>query len=251
MSTGRICKLILPIVAAAALSACATPGRPAAKILWGSREQFVALVPADGPGPRNAPPAPSPADLRARLAALQVRPAKGEPRDLLGKRELEVVAEQGAAALRQAEPGEDVVFAVIGKKPVLDGLLDVEMVTTGRMFYADGALHLILGLVHERIVEKDRRLQPFTPGSRLLPSTGFTVTDAAGTVRHAEGRPDWLLLAAATEPAPAPAAPQAPHPSPAPSSIEERLRVLLNLRTKGLIDEDEYRERKKSILREL
>ena len=277
----RFFALMLPLVLL--VPGCATQHGSRESVVWASRGQFIKAVDREGPTANQHPVSLSDSRLRAELATLKVKlPGIAKPVPIFGVGELENLGTQIPAGLRQAGPDQDLVFAVIGEIPYLLGLAKKDVVTTGRVFYQDNRLNLILGLVREMIDKQlDSRLQPFTPGSRLqaaaLPGA---VTSTSPAVSFRANRPDWITMVvpeggtetpepqAEPQPMPQKAVPQAGTPpermdqAPAPApvrngtvqperSIEERLRILGELKAKGLITEEEYRAKKTEILKEL
>lgn len=271
--TGIIRLSIVTIIAAAAAwlagsclnapTVCAAEKR----LLWQSREQFVALEPRDGdaadPAQQNGHPARVTAEqLSTLLAALQFRPEKNAPAEpLFTAQTLETLAPQLVLGLQKAATGEDLTFAVIGLHKALLGLAKEPRVTTGRLFVRDGQLNLIVGLAQRDVNEReDRRLAPFTPGSRQTPAPGeWRLEPPSAPPGIVLVRRDWIALPIDWKPAATPThAPQEPIPAatagtPAPSAVHpaERLTVLKELREKGLISEDEYQNKRREILQGL
>ena len=97
--------------------------------------------------------------------------AAAEP--LFTRKTLETLTPQLVLALQKAAPGDDITFAVIGLHDALYGLTKEPRVTTGRLFVRNGRLNLIVGLAQRDVNEReDRRLAPFTPGSRKTAAAG-------------------------------------------------------------------------------
>jgi len=248
------------------------------KFLWQSREQFVAIEKPDGDGAEaiaNDHPAALPADqLRGMLDALKtVEPGKEQPLPVFNEQEREILVEFIREGLSLAGPHEDVTFAVIGQFPTLLGFAKERKVTTGRVFFQRGELNLIFGMVHRDVKDnEDRRLSPFSPGSRSRPA------DLAGRIEASQQhafimkRGDWLVFSPAGmdqrtgTPAKKPAQVEQGLPAAEPSgkergkparvekrgrSVEDRLRLLNELRDKKLITEEEYRVKRLDILNEL
>ena len=249
-----------------------------ATYLWQSGDQFVALVPTEqlpGSVPSDHPVSLDMDRLRGALATLEWQEsADVKPVQLLTDYEVSILAEQIKGGLAKAAAGEELVFALVGNHPAFMGLAKRPQVTTGRVFYSQGRVNLILGMVHEELGKNDdRRLQPFVPGSRGKPAvlTGqVTVVPEMGEKRRA----DWLLInpAAVTpvmkQPSPGrmplpgtdatPAAGEGrkmPHqPGRAEKGvkrIEERLLLLNGLKEKGLVTDEEYRAKRREILDDL
>lgn len=292
---GRVIRLASrALLLTGCLAGCATIGSggiPTSKerTIWQVREQFVSIVPqergTDQAVAANDHPVDIPADEFHRLlASVQVVPqGASAPVPLFTETELLILKDAATSGLRQANPTEEVVFAVFGYYQALLGLAKEQKVTTGRLFYQGGKLNLILGLLHRDVMDReDRRLNPFLPGSRLkVANLGARVVPAPAEVDFTPKRSDWLTFAIGkdeTAPAPvapaptaAPPAPQqtrqppvvapvsTPAPSPAtagpakksPKGVEERLLLLNELKGKKLITEDEYRIKRQEILNEL
>jgi len=275
-------RLILLIAVMIGVCSCAhqpTIASAPAAYLWQSGDQFVALVTTEqlpGSAPSDHPVSLDRERLRGALASLEWQEsADVKLVQLLTDYEVSILAEQITGGLAKAAPGEDLVFALVGNHPALMGLAKRPQVTTGRVFYSQGRVNLILGMVHEELGKnEDRRLQPFVPGSRGTPA-GFagqvTVLPEVGEKRRA----DWLTI----NPAAVTALPkQLPslgtHSTPAIDAvpvaspererlqppdrtdkgvkrIEERLLLLNGLKEKGLVTEEEYRAKRREILDDL
>jgi hypothetical protein len=270
---------ILMLVLSSLISGCATQHSSKLPPIWQSREQFVSLAPRDDQGvarvPNRHPVSLSTGELREALASLTVQlPDTPKPVAVFGDSELDVLSEQLHVGLQQAGTDQDLVFAILGEMPLLKSFASVDVVTTGRVFYRENGLNLIFGMVRELVKERDRRLQPFLPGSRLHESAlPGPVSATADSLVHPANRPDWVVLPLGSEgkvqkPTPPAAKPDAAAPESGKAvrpaepkndnvsnghwkGIEERLRFLGELKAKGLITDEEYRAKKESILKEL
>ncbi|MDA8428517.1 MAG: SHOCT domain-containing protein [Geobacteraceae bacterium] len=233
--------------------------------LWQSRDQFVALEPQDPPAAGNVilndhPVDINPVRLRAMLASIEIRSEdNNKPEQLITNESLEVLVPQLVQGFQQAAPGEDVTFAIIGLYKAMFGFAKTAKVTTGRAFYKAGHFNIIFGLVRKDFNERDdRRLSPFTPGSRLTISKGdWTLLPQPGQNGYNQIRNDWVTFSDAWQmPVAVQNMPVGQHPSaPAPyvrstdtRSPAERLATLNELKSKGLISEDEYRSKRMEIL---
>ena len=233
------------------------------QMLWQSREQFVALEPRDNtvttPAEENGHPTTLTSNqLSILLAAVQFSAGKNAAAEpLFTVQALETLTPQLVLALQKAKPGEDVTFAIISLHRALLGLAKEPRVTTGRIFIRDGRLNLIVGLAQRDVNEReDRRLAPFTPGSRQTQASGeWTLQLPANVADAVLRRRDWISLptswnpvTAATPSTPARTtdAPAGPGKSPA-----ERLIILKELLEKGLIDKHEYQNKRQEILQAL
>lgn len=237
--------------------------------LWQSRDQFVALERQGSvqyePAPANDHPYEiSPDRLGAILASIGIAPAdNGNSGQIITSQSLEVLVPQLVQALRQAKRDEDVTFAIIGLHKSALGFANSPKVTTGRIFYQGGQLNIIFGLVQKDFNEReDRRLAPFTPGSRQNVAAGeWTLQPQPGQRGYNQIRKDWLTfsddwqaplrqrpVAGENIPAKTEALPARSSDARTPG---ERLTTLKELRAKDLITEDEYRIKRQEILQGL
>ena len=281
-AAGRL--LVAVLFVAGCLAGCAsvrggTAETGSVKTIWKVREQSVQVVPREREGGGTAvandhPASVSPAEVRGLLASVGLS-RQGNEAPLFSDTELKILEDAAVTGLRQAGPDEDVTFAVYGYHAALQGFLKETKVTTGRMFFQDGKLNLILGIVQRDVMDtEDRRLNPFVPGSRLKQSDldgGIKVLN--GGVPFTMKRADWLVfdryiapkpVSETVQPIPSPAVPAATPPAPAQEkakrverptaqgkSLEERLILLNDLKQKGLITDEEYRSKRLRILDEL
>jgi len=269
-----IIRLLLVIIAAGAtwwLTAGIHPVPAAAaerRLLWQSRDQFVALEPQDaektGPAaPNEHPAAITDAQLATLLAPLQFQSTgSASTETLFTRKTLETLAPQLVLGLQKAAPGEDITFAVIGLHDALHGLTKEPRVTTGRLFVRNGRLNLIIGLAQRDVNEReDRRLAPFTPGSRKAAAAGEWLlqvpTEPSG---YSMVRRDWVSVATGWQPPPSADSPPTAPSNQAPAvpnryeqsrSPAERLTTLNELKARGLITDEEYRSKRLQILNEL
>lgn len=234
------------------------------RFIWQSREQFVALEHQDAEPAATVKPNDHPVDLSlerlvSMLGSITVRPSDSEKPDaLFTPSALQLLAPHLQKGLSQASPGEDVTFAIIGLHDALYGLAKSQKVTTGRLFYKAGKLNLIVGLVQKDVNDReDRRLHPFTPGSRQYVSNGdWTLLTDKPLVRR-----DWVAFGDEWQPSVVPAAAVDKNPAhaqqTAPQPVQkqevqrkpaDRLVILNDLKQKGLITEDEYRAKRLEIL---
>ncbi len=233
------------------------------KEFFRSREQYVRLVKQDGPKgvkipPNEHPVLLEPGQLRTALGSLEfVLPNKDKSSPVFEKPELDVLERYLSNALEKAGPDEDVVFAVVGDYLAVYGLAKEQMYTAARVFYRDGKLNLIFGEIHGKYwANVDRRIYPLAPGSRTVPAKhewkllGYPYQEF---YMGPDGqRTDWLVidLAAMTARA-AMGEKETPTMPPHPKTVEERLKMLDELRNKKMITEDEYKMKRTSILNEL
>ncbi len=198
------------------------------KKIWDGGDQYVRLQKQDaGSGPRpplnNHPQRLNPKQLSVALTNLEMRLKRGSDTviPVFVASEVRLLSKYLAVGLAEAAPDEDVAFAVIGmhrgKGLGLFGrdlFAKSQMVTTGRVFYLDGKLNIIFGVVHDEIqppkdeqakrvvagdsANVDRRLQPFVPGSRRSEKGhAWQLVLAEGESLHSTGgvsRGDWLVM---------------------------------------------------------
>ena len=227
-------------------------------VLWESGFDYVRIEAQDGIR-RGVPPNDHPArftaeQIRDLLATMRIQPVPGS-RSLLqlaGRDEagtdstfravfsavdLDKIALPVAEALARARPREDVAVAVssLREGPTLD-FLDTSRTTSARVFFHDGRLHVVFGLVHVALKDEvkamatgtpkgeyvsridERRYQP-RPGSRVFPAPVSLVLEPHPALYYASTagrrRADWVqidpevVLAAAAREREARAAPAA------------------------------------------
>ena len=134
--------------------------------------------------------------------------------------------------------------------------------TTGRLFVTGQTINVIFGVVHEREelpVASAPTSKPIVPGTRQKRlEEGWTLATTVGRINERRG--DWWTIEKSALPATASAS--ATTPSGAAGSgvampptaedrvqeIETKMRVLDQLKAKGLITEEEYRERRRAVL---
>lgn len=244
-------------------------------ILWHSGVQFVALTPqGDGASPNQQPADLTPTQVRQALAELKVaRGSQSATAPVFTDAALQELSPKLAAALSKAGQHQDATFAVASKGESADThmlLIHINqpLVTTGRVFYRNGRLNVIFGLINqpfETEYAKTGRLPPMPPGSRARRvQSGWRVTGGQAVEHPASGREDWVSVALArTKPvAKSERAVGSSKPatqegsaggakSPVESEydrIARRLRVLDKLHRQGLITDQEYRAKRKQIL---
>ena len=231
----------------------------ARRTIWQSRDQFVAVERQDPAGDTPADANDHPQELSLDrlatiLSSIKVSTAESQkPGSLFTTAAVQVLAPHLQNGLRQASSGEDVVFAVIGLHDALYGLARSPRVTTGRIFFKDGKLNLIVGLVQQEVNDRDdRRLSPFTPGSRQKASPGeWTLLTDTPLVRR-----DWMAFGEEWQTPDLPATvvekkDAARQPVKRHEDIRkpaERLVTLNELKENGLVTEDEYRAKRLEIL---
>ena len=190
------------------------------KNIWKEQEQYVALSTQGKRGeafPPNAHPATLEVeDIRDALQSLEVWSEGGffrneESHPVFASGQAEVLGRYVAEALLKAKSTEDIIFTVRGYgKLALDTLKEREW-SSGRIFYADGKLNIIIGTYR---LKKDRGIKNaeaahgvidnyadlyFDPGNRLK-NTGkmegrIVTTEGVSIPTAAEGgRSDWVAI---------------------------------------------------------
>lgn len=233
--------------------------------LWaGERFGWVRLVEAEPAAEALAHPVSiSALALQERLAELRLVPeGEDDGSSLFTEGELEDISEPIARGLEEAQPDQEVAFAVTGRHGRL-GIVAAPTATTGRVFVQDGRLELILGQARAEFLGRLRvaGIEPeFLPGRRAARvETGWRVNCApAGGIQR---RADWCSfpLSSVTSMGESPDAivpPPAMMPAPAPKAAiptgaVERLRTLKELLDEGLITPEDYETKKQEILDQL
>jgi len=252
-----------------------------AKQLFKSRDQYVRIVRQDTVKGTKVPPNEHPVSLdtdqiRNVLSSLEfMLPKESKSIPVFNKPELDNLSRYLSQGLAEAQPDEDVIFAVVGDYRAVYGLAKVPKYTSGRVFYREGKLNIIFGKIHEDYksyglyAPVDRRLEPLAPGSRSVRSEhDWTVLGQPDQEFHTgpEGqRTDWLVLdlasmearvaldekSAQSKDAGGVGGGQVQPVLRAEKSVEERLKVLNELKTKNLISEEEYQKKRADILKDL
>jgi hypothetical protein len=265
-------RLALAAGLALTLSACALLGPKPSDEELGRRYlhrrdfSFVRIEPIEPSAPDNAHPFRISDDaLRHMLGTVMVKDGIGPTESkLLTDEEMDQIVPHLTAALAAAGPKQDVTFASAGNRGLF-GKYSARSVTTGRMFVRDGGLNVIFGVIHDeaelRQFEKGVS-EELHPGSRTTRREKI-VAIVRGDARFADSRPDWLIFDAAKTPAvaqpPTPkastgtatAAPSTPAADGRYREIEDKLRMLEQLRKNNVITEEEYREQRRAILQRI
>jgi uncharacterized protein YceK len=250
-----------------------TTSESEAKQLFKSREQYVRIVKQDGAKGVKVPPNEHPVSLdedqiRNALSTLEITiPGNSKSTPVFTKPELDTLGKYLSQGLAQATPEEDVAFALVGDHRTAFGLAKEPKYTSARVFYRDGKLNLIFGKIHEDYKQYvDRRLYPLAPGSRTVPSVHkwqlLGQPDQDFYMSSGGQRTDWVVLDLASmearsamgEKASASQAPSVSGDQPfsaGQKSVEERLQILNELKSKKLITEEEYQQKRLDILKEL
>ena len=271
-------------VAAALFVVSAQPGT--AETVWKKDNDFVRIEKADGSGasPSTLPKLSADA-VRAILASVQVT-GDGETGPLFDNEQLSLLAGPVATALAEAGPGQDVAFAVHGRRDFVD-YFGPPRSTAGRIYLDGDTVGLILGMVKGSYLSSTLGVDPsrIRTGSRMAAQeTEHRILPGGAVSLPVAGRSDWAKIsslawtgtygmpmvqapvapaapaAAAAAPAMAPAAPAAaPAPaSPAlatapapqdPNQIEQRFAALKRLLDNHMISQEEYDRAKADLLK--
>lgn len=261
------------VISGCSLVKSVTTSKSEAKQLFKAREQYVRIVKQDAAKGVKVPPNEHPVSLdedqlRNALSTLEITmPGNSKSTPVFTKPELDTLGKYLSQGLAQATPEEDVAFVLIGDYRAAYGLAKEPKYTSARVFYRDGKLQLIFGKIQEDYKQYvDRRLYPLAPGSRAVPSphtwTLLGQPDQDFYMSSGGQRTDWIVLDLASMEARAvmgekASANQAPSASGAQpfsvghKSVEERLQILNELKTKKLITEEEYQQKRLDILKDL
>ena len=123
-------------------------------ILWESGQNiFIKLVPQDESKSGKTPPNSHPVELVEKDIAEAMELIKIWTKDYYEGKDLDrvfhinisrLIGEHTAKGLKQAKPNQDIIYTLAGKKRGSLGAQDVRY-QTGRVFYLDGKLNIILG----------------------------------------------------------------------------------------------------------
>jgi len=188
--------------------------------VWKLQEQFVALAPQSEDKGRNYPKNQHPivldiGEVRDALKSLELWVEGGffrneEAVPVLTAGQISTLDRYLVEALAQAKPDEDVIFNVRGYGAVALDVARERFWTSGRAFYKDDKLNLIIGTFQ---VKKDRGTQQaegahgilnnyadvrFDPGDResvgKMPGRIVTTPGVTLDGEHGAERPDWVQI---------------------------------------------------------
>jgi len=181
--------------------------------IWEQNEQYVHLVAIESKAPlNNHPVALDPVEVEQALASLQLWTKGGVFRDeqslpVYAKGQAGTIARYLVDALNKASPSEDVTFNVRSYADVLLSVGREREWTTGRVFYKDGKLNLIIGEYQKRIdkgkknvegsfgVTDDFRDVNFDiAGRRSKGHMPGRIVNTAGVEFGETGRSDWVAI---------------------------------------------------------
>lgn len=270
--------LLLLTFVSCLVQACAGP--QSARIVCGQCEEddrFVRLqARSDAAGPDRRPfahPATmSQQDWTLLLGGLRVQrieeafpllSSKGAPVEAFTADETAYLSETFAKAFAKAGPDDWVLFALTRKPSP-----ELRELTTGACYLEGGRLHVLLAnyrfpvtLPGVRELLWDQPLYAYPPFYAVAPGAFQTLTRRYGLQGHlvASGVPDvaieikpFLLAALAPKPTappnPAGEVQAGPAGSPSGLSVEESLALLQRLKDRGLVTDEEYRDKKQQLL---
>ncbi len=181
--------------------------------IWEQNEQYVHLVASEkNAAPNSHPITLDPIEVEQALASLQLWTKGGVFRDeqslpVYSKSQAGSIARYLVEALSKASPNEDVAFNIRSYADVLLSVGREREWTTGRVFYKDGKLNLLIGEYQKRIdkgkknvegsfgVDDDFRDINFDIAGRK--SKGHMpgrIVNTAGVELGEEGRSDWVAI---------------------------------------------------------
>jgi hypothetical protein len=256
-----------------------------ARLLYDSDVITLHSVPAERGAKNQHPVDVSEERLEALLSNIRVisDETDGKPLPLFpGSRAL-AAAKQLHTALRHIEPDQELLF--VGYRKVGTFISSTRYATSARVFVENGQLNMILGQLdklHAEFRDHDRALPKIGSRQVRVPLAG-DIADSPGITKVAS-RNDWLSLDLDTavvkrhtrrlgygraedgaqrsteqEQHPAPVAPremssdrrpipQPEQPAAGAPQLEEQFEILRRLRTKDLITEEEYQNKKQELL---
>lgn len=234
------------------------------KVLWQNGYEYVSIVPNDsksqGKLQGEHPARVSARSLQRALRNLQIRQVEGLFTDtkktapLFSDDTAKRLGKRLASALRRAKRNEDILFRIGGQEAsFLGSILERNLYTAGRVFWYKNRLHIIFGGIRNSVKRRMIYGRPANltgepeEGSRNTETElGFEVVAASGIVYANKKRRDWIAVRPdQTRP---PAATGKPGGR---GNIEARMRKLRRLLDRDLINEREYRARKRELLDEL
>lgn len=216
---------------------------------WGDWDTIQAIT-RDGGRANEHPTRISAEQIADALGSVQATSGKGQTVPLFSSDEIARLAPAIALGLAEIGPDQDLAFLVTGYNKQI-GAFGQKLSQSGRVFFADGQLQLIIGTALSDallgVQPGGRPKQKIVPGSRGIPSSKVSLLGSAQAhlLRH-----DWIAFGPVEQAASA-AAPSATSAdistdvaAPAPTK-EDRLQVLKRMRDQGLISEAEYEAKRK------
>ena len=189
-------------------------------VLWEINEQYVRLetqdeLPRGATPPNDHPVDLDPVALGNALASIIMWESGGFFRDeqttpLFSSAQAELLGRYVSEGLAKASPGEDVTFNSRSYASVLLDVAKERQWTTGRLFYRDGRLNLILGEFRKKvskdkrgaeasfgILEEDWRDVNFARARRDKQGTfkgRVAETEGVTLSTEVKGRTDWIVV---------------------------------------------------------
>ncbi|BAW79391.1 hypothetical conserved protein [Candidatus Nitrosoglobus terrae] len=179
------------------------------RVIWEEGEQYVRFNSNDRVANNQHPAAITEKDMRVVLESLLV-----SERQFLSKKlypifspaEIQVLTPALVKGLAMARPDQDIAFVTIGVHQ--GAFAKVREVNTGRVFFKNGRLQIIFGMLHQEVRDLDRqtgqpvdrRLYPFVIGSRFSEASfTSTIVPEEGIAFYLDSengreRKDWLIL---------------------------------------------------------
>ena len=183
--------------------------------IWELKEQYVRLVRLENRAlPNEHPAGLEVIEVEQALSSLQLWVAGGILRDeeavaVYPRKQAALIARYVTEALAKAAPDEDVTFNVRGYTDVMLSIAKTKEWTTGRVFYREGKVNLIIGEYRKQLDKAKKNVEGafgiiddfrdvhFQMGSRRSKGKmpGRIVT-TEGVELHQNGkiRPDWVVL---------------------------------------------------------
>lgn len=178
-------------------------------VLWKAGEQYVRLVPNNGTMDNQHPAVVTVEEMRTALESLVIperRFIRKKLNPVFSPGEIQVLSAALAQGLALAQPNQDIIFVTIGTHPGI--FTKVRKANAGRVFFKDGRLNIIFGMLHHEVrdtdpqtgAQIDRRLHPFVVGSRLSEtdlSTPIALKEGQAFYldpESGEEREDWVVL---------------------------------------------------------
>lgn len=241
---------------------------PEKKLRWGDWDSLQ-LVARDGGSKSNSHPVVlDPALLAKALSSIEGKPFK-DTKPVFSQAEVKRFVPAIVAALAKASPDQELVFVSTGQH-AWTGLVAPVLGNAGRIFYADGKLNLIFGMLHSDFPLAQGNRDGGSVATRPDVKINFGSRAAASKdvlivgVKEGEAqllRSDWIAVSigagaatAAVSPSTAkPAAPAASDPGTDAfySKQEGRLKALQRLRDQGLITDAEFQAKRAQIIKDL
>ena len=181
--------------------------------IWELNEQYVRLVESErDAAPNNHPISLDPIEIEQALASLQLWTKGGVFRDeqttvVYSKSQAGSIARYLADALAKAGAKEDVIFNVRGYAEVLLSVGREREWTTGRVFYKDGKLNLIIGEYQKRLDKGKQNVEGSFGVSDDFRDVNFDIAgrhnkghmpgriaNTAGVELAVEKRTDWVAI---------------------------------------------------------